>query len=268
MSHCAELSPEQNACGQQRLARLKARAVARARNCQSCRWLRVVHGCREQAMPQPPLLLLFFRSAAGFGYRAKYVVQCSRQLMERQGGPETWLRSLKDASYEDAAAALCELPGVGPKVAACICLFSLDHLRSIPVDTHVWQLAVRHYAPELAGKSLTARVHKEVQRAFETRFGDKCGWAHNVLFVSEVPAFRQRLPEELRPPPTPKKSKGGKKKRGDKDGIGEEARDVGGESVNELDGRETGENAVDLGEKEEGGTVGEAVTGVKVRLPL
>lgn len=76
-----------------------------------------------------------------------------------------------------------------------------------------------------AGKSLTPRVHKAVQHAFEARFGPFCGWAHNVLFVSEIPAFRQRLPEHLRPPPTPKKEKkarrkgtaeesGGKKRRG------------------------------------------------------
>ena len=35
------------------------------------------------------------------------------------------------------------LPGIGPKVAACVALFSLDKHDSIPVDTHVWQLALR-----------------------------------------------------------------------------------------------------------------------------
>jgi N-glycosylase/DNA lyase len=36
--------------------------------------------------------------------------------------------------------ALCTLPGVGPKVAACIALFSLDQNHAIPVDTHVWKV--------------------------------------------------------------------------------------------------------------------------------
>jgi hypothetical protein len=30
--------------------------------------------------------------------------------------------------------------GVGPKVAACVALFSLDKHDAIPVDTHVWQV--------------------------------------------------------------------------------------------------------------------------------
>ena len=37
------------------------------------------------------------------------------------------------------------------QVAACICLFALDKYEAIPVDTHVWQLAVRYYTPHLKG---------------------------------------------------------------------------------------------------------------------
>lgn len=37
------------------------------------------------------------------------------------------------------------------QVAACVCLFSLDKHAAIPVDTHVWQLACRHYTPHLKG---------------------------------------------------------------------------------------------------------------------
>ena len=40
---------------------------------------------------------------------------------------------------------------VCPQVAACICLFALDKYEAIPVDTHVWQLAVRYYTPHLKG---------------------------------------------------------------------------------------------------------------------
>ena len=41
-------------------------------------------------------------------------------------------------------------------MAACICLFSLNKADAIPVDTHVWQLAVRYYAPKLAGERCCA----------------------------------------------------------------------------------------------------------------
>ena len=38
------------------------------------------------------------------------------------------------------------------QVAACVCLFALDKHEAIPVDTHVWQLALRYYTPHLKGR--------------------------------------------------------------------------------------------------------------------
>jgi hypothetical protein len=52
-----------------------------------------------------------------------------QQLLAKPGGGEAWLLSLRDKPYAEAHEALCSLPGVGPKVAACICLFSLDKVR-------------------------------------------------------------------------------------------------------------------------------------------
>lgn len=46
------------------------------------------------------------------------------------------------------------------QVAACVCLFSLDKACAIPVDTHVWQLACRYYAPHLRNKTLNKQVHQ------------------------------------------------------------------------------------------------------------
>lgn len=36
--------------------------------------------------------------------------------MEKEGGGEAWLQSLRTASYAEASEALQSLPGVGPKV--------------------------------------------------------------------------------------------------------------------------------------------------------
>jgi hypothetical protein len=88
----------------------------------------------------------------------------------------------------------CSAAGVGPKVAACICLFSLDKHDAIPVDTHVWDLATRYYAPHLAKKALTPKLHAEVQQAFVDRFGPYAGWAHNCLFISELASYKHLLP--------------------------------------------------------------------------
>ena len=42
-------------------------------------------------------------------------------------------------------------------------LFSMNQHAAIPVDTHVWDIAVRDYSPGLANrKSLTPAVYEEV----------------------------------------------------------------------------------------------------------
>eukprot|EP00850_Spirogloea_muscicola_P024078 SM000436S15711 [mRNA] locus=s436:19710:27179:- [translate_table: standard] len=105
--------------------------------------------------------------AEGFGYRAKYIVGAANALTERPGGGEAWLRGLRAASSPaEVVTELCTLPGVGPKVAACVALFSLNQHRLVPVDTHVWKIAIKYYTPELVGKTLTPRVHVAVANAF------------------------------------------------------------------------------------------------------
>lgn len=90
-----------------------------------------------------------------------------------------------------------ECPGIGRKVADCIALFSLDQHGAIPVDTHVWEIAIRDYSSHLQqSKSLTPKIYKEVGDTFRQRFGPKAGWAHSVLFAAELPEFRKRLPED------------------------------------------------------------------------
>ncbi|MEW5302609.1 MAG: hypothetical protein WDW36_005377 [Sanguina aurantia] len=142
--------------------------------------------------------------AAGFGYRAKFITGSVALLSETPGGGEAWLMALRDSPYANAVEALSTLPGIGPKVAACVSLFSLDKHEAIPVDTHVWQIALRYYLPQLEGKSLTKKVHAEVAEAFTGRFGPYAGWAHNTLFISELASQRHRLPEELRAIPSVK----------------------------------------------------------------
>ena len=136
--------------------------------------------------------------AHGFGYRADYFINTALQLHSLGGLP--YLHSLRSPSLPtgDVYSALMDLPGVGPKVAACVALFSLDRLDLIPVDTHVHQIALREYGRELsagvrASKGVTKRVHEEVGQLFRGKFGEYAGWAHSVLFTAELPAFRHRL---------------------------------------------------------------------------
>eukprot|EP00775_Hariotina_reticulata_P014646 gene14646-14794_t len=133
----------------------------------------------------------------GFGYRAKFIVGSVQQLLEKPEGGAAWLLGLRQKPYLEAQEALCSLPGIGPKVAACVCLFSLDKPEAIPVDTHVWALATQYYAPHLAKKTLNKKLHDQVQEVFVQRFGQFAGWAHNTLFISELASHRPLLPASL-----------------------------------------------------------------------
>jgi len=133
----------------------------------------------------------------GFGYRAKYVVGAAKLIAEK-GGTQ-WLLGLRKLSPGEVREQLIQLPGVGPKVADCIALFSLDQLGCVPVDTHVWQLVQREYK-HLVGssKTVTKKVYENITAFFQETFGRHCGWAHSFLFTAELPHFLHRLPEHLR----------------------------------------------------------------------
>lgn len=73
--------------------------------------------------------------------RAKYIIGTVNALQSKPCGGVQWLAALRTLDLEEAVNALATLPGVGPKVAACIALFSLDQHHAIPVDTHVWQVS-------------------------------------------------------------------------------------------------------------------------------
>ncbi|XP_043219101.1 N-glycosylase/DNA lyase-like [Amphibalanus amphitrite] len=137
----------------------------------------------------------------GFGYRARFIGQTAQQLAERGG--EAWLLALRRAAYRDCHAELRQLCGVGAKVADCVCLMSLDQAAAVPVDTHVHQLAARHYLPHLRSvKSLTDRAYREVADHFRKVFGERAGWAQAVLFCGDLNEFKT-LPD---PPLTAKKT--------------------------------------------------------------
>ncbi|CAN6603689.1 N-glycosylase/DNA lyase [Trichomonascus vanleenenianus] len=119
----------------------------------------------------------------GFGYRAKYIQKTAEMVHEK--GLD-YLHGLRQASYEDAHSALNEFCGVGPKVADCVCLMSLDKYDCVPVDTHVWQIAQRDYRVAKKYKSLTRPAYIEVQEHFRRLWGEYAGWAHSVLFTADL----------------------------------------------------------------------------------
>ena len=74
------------------------------------------------------------------GTKAPRIQQIIRDLIDEHGEPT--LDHLEEMSVEEARDYLLDLPGVGPKTAACVLLFAL-HMPVMPVDTHVHRVSLR-----------------------------------------------------------------------------------------------------------------------------
>ncbi|EIW60108.1 DNA glycosylase [Trametes versicolor FP-101664 SS1] len=151
--------------------------------------------------------------ALGFGYRADFIQRTAAMLVETHGvtqSPKTrmepseeWLTTLRTLSTTEARAELLKFVGVGRKVADCILLMSLDKREVIPVDTHVHQIAVKNYGLKGAAKaaSMNPKLYEEVSTKLSVVWGEYAGWAHSVLFTSDLKSFASYgLPS---PPSTP-----------------------------------------------------------------
>lgn len=138
----------------------------------------------------------------GFGYRAKYIVQTCKQLLEKED--ENWIYSLKNVDYPTKKNELLKFYGIGRKVADCIALFSLDQFDIVPVDTHIWKIA-KKYIPSLKTKSLTDSSYQQIGDFFRKMFGPECGWAHTIMFANELSFFKEKSEYQI--------ENNGKKKR-------------------------------------------------------
>jgi N-glycosylase/DNA lyase len=127
---------------------------------------------------------------AGFGYRAATIGSVARQLIARGEG---YVEDLRRCGYESAHEALCTLRGIGPKLADCICLFSLGYDCAVPVDTHVWARACDAWFPKWRGASMTALRYRAVGDRFRDRFGDLAGWAQQYVFLDAATSFRKGI---------------------------------------------------------------------------
>ncbi|KEP52118.1 putative 8-oxoguanine DNA glycosylase [Rhizoctonia solani 123E] len=128
----------------------------------------------------------------GFGYRAKYIQKTAAMLCEKHEDPMKALLELRQLSTSEARERLLEFHGVGPKVADCILLMSLDKTEVVPVDTHVQKIATKMYSFKSQGKqpkAMNPRLYSEIASKFTDTWGPYAGWAHSVLFTADLKSF-------------------------------------------------------------------------------
>lgn len=132
---------------------------------------------------------------SNFGYRAAYIAATVKKLSEDLDG-ENWLMSLTNLPYPEVKQQLSQLPGVGPKVADCICLMGFQKHEVVPVDTHVFQITAQFYMPEYlkgSNKTVTKKMHENIGQFYIDRFGPYAGWAHTVLFTTRLKRFKDKF---------------------------------------------------------------------------
>jgi N-glycosylase/DNA lyase len=127
------------------------------------------------------------------GYRAKNM----RATAQRVSSGECDLEALSALTDGDLRNNLCELPGVGAKIANCVMLFAYERLRAFPIDVWIERVLRRRYFPRR--KKMTARQLCEFS---ETYFGEHGGYAQQYLFHYARTASRKT--EVSRDSSTPK----------------------------------------------------------------
>ena len=107
------------------------------------------------------------------GYRAKNLLATAKLVASGDATLEAW-RALPD---DELRARLCELPGVGAKVANCVMLFAYERLKAFPIDVWIERVLRQQYFPRR--KKITAR---ELREFCDGYFGAHGGYAQQYLF--------------------------------------------------------------------------------------
>ena len=124
------------------------------------------------------------------GYRAKNLRATAQLVSSGECDLESW-SAFPDG---DLRKNLCELPGVGVKIANCVMLFAYERLRAFPIDVWIERVLRQRYFPRR--KKMTAQQLREFS---ETYFGEHGGYAQQYLFHHARTALRKSgvaIPQE------------------------------------------------------------------------
>ena len=122
------------------------------------------------------------------GYRAKNLLATAQRVASGEADLASW----RELSDDELRVRLCQLPGVGAKVANCVMLFAYERLRAFPIDVWIERVLREKYFPRR--RKLTARKLQEFSAQY---FGEHGGYAQQYLFHHA----RKTTPRRLSPRP-------------------------------------------------------------------
>jgi len=128
--------------------------------------------------------------SCGVGYRARFIIEAANMVVLKKIDFEY----LKNSSYQDAKEKLCQIPGIGNKVADCILLFSLNKLESFPLDRWMIRILEKYYSDkfQLETKSITQKQYEILHEKIVNHFGPYAGYAQQFLFKMERENYQKK----------------------------------------------------------------------------
>ena len=129
-------------------------------------------------------------TSCGVGYRAKFIKEAAKIIDKK----EIDFDYLKKCDYQDAKENICQIPGVGNKVADCVLLFSLDKLEAVPLDRWIIRILGKYYAKkfEMNTKTITEKQYNILHKKIVNHFGPFAGYSQQFLFKMERENYQKK----------------------------------------------------------------------------
>jgi N-glycosylase/DNA lyase len=109
----------------------------------------------------------------GLGYRATNLLETARRVASGEADLDSW-SALSDRQLR---AQLCELPGVGMKVANCVMLFAYERIAAFPIDVWIERVLREKYFARR--RKVTGQMLADFAANY---FGAHGGYAQQYLF--------------------------------------------------------------------------------------
>jgi len=129
-------------------------------------------------------------TSCGVGYRAKFIKEAAKIIDLK----EIDFDYLKKCDYQDAKENICQIPGVGGKVADCVLLFSLDKLEAVPLDRWIIRILEKYYLKkfEITTKTITEKQYNILHKKIVNYFGPYAGYSQQFLFKMERENYQKK----------------------------------------------------------------------------
>ena len=114
------------------------------------------------------------------GYRAPFLKKTASLICH----DKVFFSKVSSEPYHEAKKLLMTLPGVGPKVADCVLLFSFGRYEAVPIDVRIRRIITTEYLKTLSDSDEMKLTYDEIADFCREYFGPFAGYAQQYLFAT------------------------------------------------------------------------------------